>query len=116
MVSELGGFREASKSVGSELENFKKFSMSLEWSELPFLIWNGHFLCDFGFLSLMAIAMSFGKRSCSTKARKIVVTRRAVTTSVAVRESMTDRAWVTTLVISLEYLIVATAAPVMGKV
>lgn len=94
----------------------QEFSMSLE-SELPCLRWN-HFLCGLGFpsLALMAIAMSLGKRSWSTKACKMVVMRRIVTMIVAVRESMTARACVTTFVTSFEYLMVVMAALVIGKV
>lgn len=116
-LSEVGALREASKSLLllSEPENFKKFSMSWD-TELPCLrCWN-QFHCGFGFLSLMAIAMSLGKRSLSTKAWMIVVTRRDVTMIIAVAESRTDKICVTIFVTSAEYFIVAIAAPVMGKV
>ena len=64
----------------------------------------------------MAIAMSLGKRSRSTKAWMIVVTRRDATMIIAVTESRTDRTCVNVFVTSVEYLIVAMAAPVIGKV
>lgn len=64
----------------------------------------------------MAIAMSLGKRSRRTKACKTVVISRPVTASVAAAESMTDIACVITLLTSFEYLMVAMAAPVIGKV
>ena len=52
-----------------------------------------HFLCGlFGFLSLMAIGMSLGKRSWSTKACKRVTMKRAMTVNVAMRESTTAKA------------------------
>lgn len=111
--SEVFGLSDASKSLLSEHENFKKFSISWD-SELPCLsCWNQF---GFGFLSLMAIAMSLGKRSRSTKAWMIVVTRRDATMIIAVTESRTDRTCVNVFVTSLEYLIVAMAAPVIGKV
>lgn len=46
----------------------------------------------------------------------IVVTSSAVTVSVAREQSMTTRHFVTVLVTTAEYLMVAIAAPVMGKV
>lgn len=64
----------------------------------------------------MAIAMSLGKRSRSTNACSMVVTSRAVTVSVEITERITARAWVTPEVTSFEYLTVAMAAPVIGKV
>jgi len=46
----------------------------------------------------------------------IVVTSSAVTVSVAREQSMTARHFVAVLVMAVEYLTVAIAAPVMGKV
>ena len=46
----------------------------------------------------------------------IVVTRSEVTVSVAREQSMTTRHFVRVLVTTAEYLMVAIAAPVMGKV
>ena len=64
----------------------------------------------------MAMAMSLGKRSRRTKACNIVETSRAVTVSIATTESVTERVRVTIFVTTFEYLMVAVAATVMGKV
>lgn len=114
--SEVFGPIHASKSLLSGPENFKKFSIFWD-SEFPFLrFWNQFFCGGFGFLSLMAIAMSLGKRSWCTKACMIVVTKRDPTMTVAMTERRTARTCVTIFVTSVEYLMVAMAAPVMGKV
>ena len=62
------------------------------------------------------MAMSLGKRSWSTNACTIVDRRRADTASVETAENMTARTWVTPFVTSFEYLMVAMAMPVIGKV
>ncbi|MFS7937058.1 hypothetical protein Hanom_Chr05g00423051 [Helianthus anomalus] len=84
-------------------------------SELPDLRWN-HFRTVVGFRSLMAMAMSFGKRSLITKACRIVVMSKPKTVRVAITERVTDKILVKVFVTSFVYRIVAIAAPVIGKV
>ena len=86
----------------------------MAFSGLLVLLGN-HFRVDFGLFSLIAIAMSFGKISRSTKAWRIVVTSSDITTSVAMAERTTDRDLVTMLGTSLQYSMVAMAAAVIGK-
>lgn len=62
------------------------------------------------------MATSFGNKSRSTKAWMIVVTSNAATVSVATMQRVTVKVLVTVLVTAVEYLMVATAAAVIGKV
>lgn len=64
----------------------------------------------------MAMARSLGKRFLKTKPCNIVDTSKAITMSVEMRLSMTHSVLVTGFVTRFEYLTVAIAAPVIGKV
>lgn len=60
--------------------------------------------------------LSFGKRSWSTKAWKRVVSNTAATVIAAMAESTPEGICVAGFCTSLAYLMVATTAPVIGKV
>jgi len=60
--------------------------------------------------------MSLGKRSLKTNACNIVDTRSAITVNVEIRANATHNDLVTIFGTWFEYLIVAIAAPVIGKV
>lgn len=100
-------------SLLSEFE-YLRYSSTLV-SELPDLLWY-HLRVVFGLLLLIAMAMSFGNRSPRTKAWMMVVTSSADTISVATMQRTIVRVLLTMLVATSEYLIVAMAAPVIGKV
>lgn len=114
MISQAGSLREASVSLSSEFLYLRYCSISFI-SELPPLLWY-HLGEDSIRLSLIAMAMSFGNRSRSTKAWMKVVTSNAPTVSVATEQRKTFKVFVTTFFTTFEYLMVAIAAPVIGKV
>ena len=60
--------------------------------------------------------MSLGKRSCNTHAWIMVEKSSTATVRVDMRESTIDRDLVKTVLTSMQYLTVAIAAPVIGKV
>lgn len=64
----------------------------------------------------MAMEMSLGNRSCNTHAWIMVETSNVVTVRVDKKVSTTDRALVKKVLTSMQYLTVAIAAPVIGKV
>ena len=64
----------------------------------------------------MAIAMSLGNRFRNTKACRRVDTSKAATMSIERTVSTMDKAFVIQFVTSFEYLIVAMAIAVIGKV
>ena len=74
------------------------------------------FLLDLGLFPLMAMAISLGKRSWSTNAWSMVEMSRTETVSVEMPDSTTESISVSQLLTSAEYLIVAMATPVIGKV
>lgn len=87
-------------------------------SELPDRRWY-HLLVDLealGLLSLIAMAISLGNRSRNTKAWRIVVTANAATVRVATMQRMTAKVLVKPLLTTLEYLMEAMPAPVIGNV
>lgn len=73
-------------------------------------------LFPIGLLSAIAMAMSLGKRSRSTKAWTTVETSKAVTVRVEMEERVMDKPCVNGFWTSLEYLMDAMETPVMGKV
>lgn len=64
----------------------------------------------------MAMEMSLGKRSRNIHAWIMVETSSTATIRVDMRESTIDRDLVKTVLTSMQYLTVAIAAPVIGKV
>jgi hypothetical protein len=91
---------EESRSLLSELDDLK-------WASI---------LLNFGFFFVMAMEISFGKRSPKTKAWTIVYTRRVDTVKVEIAERQIERDRVIMFVTAIVYFIVAMDAPVIGNV
>jgi len=74
------------------------------------------FFLDLIFFSVIAMAMSLGKRSWRTKAWIVVAASRAITVNAETADSPQERDLVNTFVTFAVYLMVAIEAPVIGKV